>query len=138
MKYFAKILQSQRRSVKMDSQSDSGFDLIFLDETAYNQVMNRILYSLKRDIQVNLAWELKMRGSYKVYRNLKLDEIKDDYNEYWKTKGTRVSFKCDNIDYYCDNSFQVGQHVNRTDKKWKDGKILSRALKLSNINFEVN
>ena len=124
----------------MNNQTDTGFDLIFVTEKAYNQVINKLNYLYKKDIDVNIAWEFKARrNNFKVYRNAEIKEVKDNFNPFInKVQGKVITFICDDVDYYTDNKDQVGVRVNKTTVEYKDSNILLRALKLSNINFDLN
>jgi len=137
MKYYLKVLKEQKKDIKMNNQTDRSFDLIFLSDKSYNQAMNKLNYSFKRDIQVNLAWELKMkRNNFKVYKNIKIIDIKENFNPFKKrNEGVVISFSCDSVDYYTTNK-NIGKIVPKSSQKYKDTKILLRTLKLSNINFK--
>jgi len=139
MRYFLKILREQKVDIKMNNQTDSGFDLILLTDKAYNQVINKLNYLYKRDIGVNVAWEFKARRNcFKVYRDSEIKEIKENLNPFTnKTQGMVITFSCDGVDYYTEDKSQIGNVVPKTSIKYKDTNILLRALKLSNINFDL-
>jgi len=138
MRYFLRILKEQKVDIKMNNQTDSGFDLIILTDKAYNQVMNKLNYLYKREIGVNIAWEFKARRNcFKVYNDSEIKEIKDNVNPFTnRIEGKIITFTCGDVDYYSDET--QGNLVPKTNKKYKDTNILLRALKLSNINFDIN
>ncbi len=140
MKYFLRILKEQKVDIKMNNQTDNGFDLIFLTDKTYDSAINKLNYSYKRDITVNVAWEFKSRrDSFKVYKNVEIKEIKENQNPFTKrTDGMVITFTCDGVNFYSKQKGDIGMVVPKTSLKYKDTNILLRALKLSNINFDLN
>jgi len=139
MRYFLKILKEQKVDIKMNNQTDNGFDLIIIADKAYNQVINKLNYLYKKDIGVNVAWEFKVqRNCFKVYKDAKIKEIKKNINPFTnKVQGMVITFSCNGVDYYTENKLDIGRIVPKTSIKYKDTNILLRALKLSNINFDL-
>lgn len=139
MRYFLKILREQKVDIKMNNQTDNGFDLILLTDKAYNQVINKLNYLYKRDVGVNIAWEFKSRRNcFKVYKDAEIKEVKENLNPFTnKIQGFVITFSCSDVDYY-SSGLEKGTIVPKTNKKYKDTNVLLRALKLSNINFDIN
>jgi len=140
MRYFLKILKDQKVDIKMNNQTDSGFDLILLTDKTYNQIINKLNYCYKKDIGVNIAWEFKVqRNCFKVYKDVEIKEVKENINPFKnKAQGMIITFSCEGVDYYSEKEFDIGRIAPKTSIKYKDSNILLRALKLSNINFDLN
>lgn len=141
MRYFLRILKEQKVDIKMNNQTDRGFDLIILTDKTYNQVINKLNYLHNRKIRVNIAWEFKaQRNCFKVYSDVEIKEIKDNLNPFTnRIEGKIITFTCDDVDYYTNGNHMcdIGSIVPKTNKKYKDTNILLRALKISNINFDI-
>ena len=140
MKYFLKILREQKFDVKMNNQTDKGFDLIILTDEPYNRIMNKLNYCYKRGVEVNIAWEFKNKRNYfKLYKDVKMLSIDENFNPRRnKVEGMVIRFSCDNVEYFSPSDVFVGRNVPLTNKKYKSTNQLLRALKLSNIKFDVN
>ncbi len=136
-KYFLNILREQKGSIKMNNQTDDSFDLILLTSKSYNQVMNKLNFLMKREITTNIAWEFKSRKNhFKLYRDISITKIKDNFNPFKnRVEGKVVSCSCNDVSYY---GIDVDKLVPKTNKKYKDSKLLFRAMKLSNLDFNFD
>jgi hypothetical protein len=139
MTHFLNILNRDKDDIKMNNQTDSGFDLIFLTEKSYGKFTNILNYLEKRNKNINLAWEFKSSDNcFKLYKNLIIKEIKENFNPFKKKlEGHVVSFSCNDISYYSNKESEIGANVPKTTEKYKDTKILFRALKISNLSLDI-
>lgn len=143
MKYFLKVLREDKKHIKMNNQTDKGFDLIFLDDKVFNRSVNKLNYCYKRNIDVYISWEFKgQRNTFKVYKNVKIKEIKDNFNPFKnKIQGKVITFTCEDIEYYTPREGLVGEKVGvigfKSMHRFKYLNKLNRAMKISKLSFDI-
>lgn len=128
---FIQVTRNQKSFVRMNNQSEKGFDLIILKSDVFNQIISE----LNSDEKINLAWELKNERGYKVYYNINLTGVKDNINPFngGKIDGKVLSFTCVSTESFSRVKTDIGKGIYKSTKKWKDYTMLERALKLSNL-----
>lgn len=141
MRYFLKIVSDQKQHIKMNNQTDKGFDLIILNDVIFDKIINELNYSYNKDIKINMLWELKRKNYFKVYKNIEILKIEDNFNPFKKEiEGKVITFSCKGINFYSEIYSDIGKSIFRyypnSKIKWKDAKRLYRAIKLSNIKFK--
>lgn len=135
MSAFIQISSSHKSFVKMNNQSEAGFELIILNEDFLNDVIND-LNRLSKDGSIHIAWELKNARGYKVYKDVKLLEIKQNLNPFTHSyDGKVLVFSCADTESFSKIKPDIGKQVYKSTKRWKDYTLLERALKLSNLKF---
>lgn len=111
MSAFIQISSSQKGFVKMNNQSENGFHLIIMNESFFNDIQNDLnrLYNLG---DVHLAWELKNQRGYKVYKNVKLLEIKENLNPFTHSyDGKVLVFSCEDTESFSRIKQDIGKGV---------------------------
>lgn len=139
MKLIFKISRNDKDKFKINNQQDKGFDLIILDDKLFEKYLNKLNYCYKRNIIANIAWEFKNQyNTFKVYNNVEILSTGENFNPMKnKFQGHVIRFKTESVDFYTSDDVKVNEKVYQTNKKFKPLSKLDRALKISNIHFNI-
>lgn len=146
MKRFIKIFQKQKEYVKMTNQTNFGFDLIILDDDILNEFLEIVNKYEENSDEINLVWQFKFkRDNYSVYKDCIFSTPQVNYyggrtNKKPRPFGKIISVTCKGKSDYSyssnlDTYTAYNPFADRKSKKYKDGKLLSRMLKIHELNM---
>ena len=147
---FIKFYNKDKVNVKMINQSDKGFELVILDDNLLNEVLKTI-NSCKEQDELCVFWQIKFNcENFIVYKNCTfstpMDNIYTAYQQQTRfslprkneqinqSYGKKIKVTCSGKDFYTNSIFFKNKNVKLSNEKFKDGKCLSRIIKLSELD----
>lgn len=157
MKRFIKFYQRDKQNVKMTNQSESGFDLIILNNEVLKSTLDFIKNCQEKSDEVYIVWQMKFKKSnFVLYKECTFSEPVINYfaprkpvfnrflplNPYEEQQipaepcGQKIRVSCKSTAYYSDSTVYKNRKV--TKDKYKDAQLLDRMLKISELNIKEN
>lgn len=152
---FLKFNKDDKKFVKMINQSINGFELIILEEKM-NDILQIINECKKSGEKLDVVWQMKFKEQnfvhYKncifsepVFDKFVLNSIVPTYrknnlfskgNKISSTKnGIKITVSCSQVDYYSESSEFKNMKIKKSFHfKYKDGLLLNRMLKISELD----
>jgi len=140
MKKFLRFYNKDKENIKMDKQTEKGFDLIILDDDMAKQFSE--LSHVHENDDVHIIWQMKHKqNNYVLYKNCKFSDPTDNFfgkstglfNKN-KSLGKKFRVTCNGTNFY-SSSNNAKNIVNKSKTKYKDFTLLDRMLKIEELNL---
>ena len=147
MKRFLTFYQKDKQNIKMINQTDKGFELVFTSDDLLKNFLEKINTSEEQKDNISIVWQMKFKKqNFIVYKNCVFSAPMDNYrpvfNYYTNTKietvlsGKKIKVVCSGTSYYSDSFLYKDRMVKKTKSKYKDASLLTRMIKISELNFK--
>lgn len=141
MKKFIRFNKKEKQFIKMINQSERGFELIILSETYIQHLLQLINDCEENGDNIDIVWQMKFKpGNYILYKNCIFSTPQDNYYSNYggipKLFGKKIKVKCSSTDFYTDSYIYKDQKVKKSRSKYKDGLLLGRMFKISELNIK--
>ena len=150
MKRFLRFYAKDKTNVKMINQSEKGFELVILSDELLNDILETINSCEEQSIELCVLWQMKFKyENFIVYKECIFSAPMDNiYNahpqqtrfslprkivEINESYGKKIKVTCSGKNYYTNSLMYKNQNVKLSNDKFKDGKLLTRLLKLSEL-----
>lgn len=153
MKRFLRFYEKDKVNVKMINQSEKGFELVILNDELLNDILETINSCEEQGDELCVLWQMKFKyENFIVYKDCTFSPPMDNmYNahpqqtifslprkivEINESYGKKIQVTCSGKNYYTNSIVYKKQNVKKSKEIYKDGKLLARKLKLSELNFK--
>lgn len=149
MRRYIKLEKKDKEFVKMINHKETNFELVFLSDEMLAQTLQFINNAEGENICI--AWQTKFNlQNFVVYNDCKfstpMNYSFDKYLGGWRSERKQITCQkvkvtCSNLTYFTFNEEYKNKPIifnpwAKCNRKFKDGKILGRRLKINEINIK--
>ena len=130
----------------MINQSEKGFELVILSDKHIKEFLEVMNDCDENSDEINIVWQMKFKNeNFILYHKCKVSDPMNNYNPFAKTPeekatpyGKKFKVTCESTSYYSTSRMYKNQKVRMSKTKYKDGALLERMLKISQLNVKSN
>lgn len=122
----------------MLNASDKGFELAILSDVVMKELLETINDCKEENRDIYMVWQMKFKHeNFILYKNCRFSDPIDNYHPSDSTKlfGQKLKVTCDGAGFYSESRIYKDREVRMTDSKYKDANLLTRMLKIGELNL---
>jgi len=136
MKRFLKFYQKDKEAIKMINQSEKGFELVILDDNTLKELLEIINMCEEENDELSIVWQMKHKKmNFIVYKNCVFSAPMDNFIKD-TLLGKKLKVSCTGTSFYSDSYLYKDRIVKKSKDKYKDATLLTRMLKISELNLK--
>lgn len=153
MKKFLKFYSKDKELIKMVNQKATCFELVFLSDQLLNETLVFINTCEENKDSIGVVWQMKFKSKNLIhYKSCTFSTPQDNYfkkkgDTETKPYGKKIKVTCSGSEFYTEDEYHKNNVIHYPSnfkyqrygvkvggKKYKDGKLLNRMLKIDNLN----
>ena len=139
MKRFLKFYQKDKQYIKMINATEKSFELIIINsDKIFKELLEVINTCEEKGDEISIVWQMKHKPfNFIVYKNCIFSAPMDNFlPSSTDTYGKKIKVTCSGTSFYSDSYLYKNQKIKKSNDKYKDAFLLTRMLKLSELNVK--